>query len=92
MGICSTWWQKHNTHKKNLYAGSNDVTEVGFYKSNAVKKPNALDIYDLSSNVSEWCNDWYAEDYYAHSSLTNPHGPEVCALKVERGGSLTQNA
>jgi formylglycine-generating enzyme required for sulfatase activity len=87
------------TIKNFLYAGSNDVTEVGFYKSNAIKsqpvgskKPNVLGIFDLSGNVSEWCNDFYAEDYYAHSSLVNPHGPEVGALKVVRGGSLTQDA
>ena len=26
--------------------------------------PNVLGIYDLTSNVSEWCGDWYSEDYY----------------------------
>ena len=24
----------------------------------------------------EWANDWYAADYYAHSPVDNPQGPE----------------
>ncbi|SVR16583.1 sulfatase modifying factor 1 [Klebsiella pneumoniae] len=34
---------------------------------------------------SEWTNDWYAEDYYSHSPVKNPQGPEQGTKKVLRG-------
>ena len=33
----------------------------------------------------EWANDWYAADYYAHSPVDNPQGPESGDRKVQRG-------
>ena len=51
------------------YAGSNTIGDVAWYSGNgggashfvASKQPNELGIYDLSGNVWEYCNDWYAD-------------------------------
>jgi formylglycine-generating enzyme required for sulfatase activity len=51
------------------------------------KLPNQLDIYDMSGNVWEWCNDWYSSSYYGSSPEDNPLGPDSGSYRVKRGGS-----
>ena len=55
-----------------LYAGSDNLKEVGWYEENnspngtkavGQKLPNELGIFEMSGNVDEWCEDDYHETY-----------------------------
>jgi formylglycine-generating enzyme required for sulfatase activity len=58
----------------------------------AQKAPNRWGLYDVHGNVSEWCYDTYAENYYEQSCATAPKGPAEGAGRVVRGGSAKANA
>nr|WP_312866158.1 formylglycine-generating enzyme family protein [Streptomyces boluensis] len=49
--------------------------------------PNGLGLYEVAGNVWEWCADWFAPDYYAHSPAADPEGPRSGERRVMRGGS-----
>ena len=77
--------------------GTNDDTQVGaiaWYMSNSVTQtrpvgglaPNGFGLYDMSGNISEWCNDWFALKYYQSSPSTDPPGPASGSNRVLRGG------
>lgn len=50
-------------------------------------EPNAFGVYGITANIHEWCADWHAAAYYAHSPERNPTGPEAGVRRASRGGS-----
>ena len=79
------------------YSGSNSLSSVGWFSGNSYNKthnvrtkfPNELGLYDMSGNVSEWCQDYYGN--YNGGSQTNPQGPFNGTSRVLRGGSWNNN-
>ena len=75
------------------YSGSNYIGQVAWYGDNSSdtthevgkKLPNELGLYDMTGNVAEWCQDWFA--FYSSSFNVDPTGPSSGMYRVIRGGS-----
>ncbi len=80
---------KHQSPYK--FSGSDAPDDVAWYRGNSggmthevgQKIPNALGIYDMSGNVSEWCTDYYAD--YTDAPRMNPYVSSG-TNRVARGG------
>ncbi len=81
-----------NGETSHRYSGANAIGTVGYYFTNATggahpvaqKNANAIGCFDMSGNVSEWCQDWLGK--YLPGDQLNPQGPATGTRKVIRGG------
>ncbi len=63
------------------------------YQKIGEKQPNALGIYDVLGNVSEWVYDQYSLSYYKNAPKKNPvNFPTTLYPRVVRGGSWKDTA
>lgn len=76
------------------YSGSNNINDVGWSEDNsgdrtqvvASKNSNELGLFDMSGNVWEWCQDWFAA--YPTTHQTDPVGPDTGDERIVRGGCM----
>jgi formylglycine-generating enzyme required for sulfatase activity len=75
--------------KKCIYEWNDPSQNDGYWSTAPVGKylPNGFGLYDMSGNVAEWLQDYFADDYYANSQKMNPKGPNAGTGHSVRGGS-----
>ena len=92
-------WEFAATERGSLSElSAKDIDSVSWHRGNSgnsthpvgTKLPNALGIYDMLGNVSEWCWDYFDADYYMVSPLYNPTGPDK-GIDIENFGKNTTN-
>ena len=82
------WWGNDESERDNTswcYGNSHFATQPV-----ATKQKNPFGLYDMTGNVREWCNDWFA--YYDSTATpqTDPKGPDKRSNNygnIGRGGS-----
>jgi len=108
----------NNSPNNYIYAGSDDPDSVAWYyetirqpsadgaatQTVGRKSPNALGLYDMSGNISEWCWDWFVpyKDPIIANDVINPRGPlnpltvisgvANPAQRIRRGGAYSNAA
>lgn len=92
------WEYSAKGGEEHLCSGSDKLDEVGWYYGNSgyethvvgQKKANGFALFDMSSNVREWCSDDWGEEYSSRTAevTVDPHPTATeIPFRVLRGGS-----
>ncbi|MFD2202049.1 formylglycine-generating enzyme family protein [Shivajiella indica] len=81
-----------NESRNTIFAGSNQFNQVARL-ANAPYPVGSLaanekQLFNMSGNVWEWCQDGFDANYYKNSPKANPQGQSAASCKVIRGGSF----
>lgn len=78
------WGNEEPDKTRTGYGGP--IQRVGSFPKGATPEG----VFDLLGNVTEWCADFYSEDYYGkaplHGVLVDPTGPASGYYRMTRGG------
>ena len=92
---------KGGSTKNAINIDSKNLSEYGYFEANSSgkfhhvegKKPNALGLFDMLGNLSEWTLDQYDASGYQKLSSKNPLSPPASKYpRVVRGGSYLDEA
>ena len=77
-------FRKDNINSSNDYGGTTSIKEFPGGGS-------PYGVMDTVGNATEWCSDWYFDEYYKVSPVDNPTGPQGGQYRVLRGGFFGEN-
>jgi formylglycine-generating enzyme required for sulfatase activity len=73
-GGTTTYWHSGDSEAAMQEHGWFNANSGGKTHPVGQLRPNAFGLYDLHGNVREWCDDWWAADYYAKAPVDDPSG------------------